>query len=100
LKIELKKLVNSEPGAKFLVFPKTFSSSLGNTVTIGELSSPSFMQRNFLISSDECISHPKVFKGKMHGQVLTESIRFKVTLGVNVQEIRMSLDQEFRGTSI
>ena len=43
-KIELKKLDNSEPGAKFSVFPKTFSSSLGNAVTIGELSSPSFMQ--------------------------------------------------------
>jgi hypothetical protein len=34
-KIELKKLTNSEPGAKFSVFQKTVSSSQGSAVTIG-----------------------------------------------------------------
>jgi hypothetical protein len=38
-KTELMKLVNSELGAKFSVFPKTVSSSLWFVVTIGELSS-------------------------------------------------------------
>jgi hypothetical protein len=82
----LKKLVNSEPGTKFSVFPKTFSSSLGNAVTIEELFSPSFMQREIvLISSDECISPPKVFKkGKRHGQPSTKIDSINVTLEVNV----------------
>jgi hypothetical protein len=69
-------------------------------VTIGGLSPQSFMQQKpFMISSDECISHPKVSKGKRHGQPLTRSIRSKVTLEVNVSRVKMSLDQEFRGFS-
>jgi hypothetical protein len=81
LKIQLKKLANSkifpmseitpedfadsEPGARFQFFLKTVSSSLGPAVTIGELSLQSFMQQKlFMISSDDCISHPKVSKRK------------------------------------
>jgi hypothetical protein len=93
-KIELKKLANSEPGAKFSVFPKTVSSPLGSAVTIGELSSQSFMRQKknlFMTSSNECISHPKVSKGKRHGQSLTESIRFKVNLEVNVSRVKNEL---------
>jgi hypothetical protein len=80
-KIELKKLANSEnfanseiapeafaysePGAKFSVFPETVRSSLGSAVTIGVLPSQSFTrQKLFMTSSNECISHPKVSKGK------------------------------------
>ena len=59
-KTELKKLVNSEnfantkiapeafadsePEAKFSIFPKTVSSSLGSVVAIGGLSSQTFTQ--------------------------------------------------------
>jgi hypothetical protein len=64
-------------------------------VTIGELSSQSFMQRKpFMPSSDRCISHPKVSKGKRHEQPLTKSIRFKVILEVNVSRVTISLDPE------
>jgi hypothetical protein len=37
-----------------------------------------------MTSSDECISHPKVFKGKRHEQLLTKIDTVKVALEVNV----------------
>jgi hypothetical protein len=50
-KNELEQLANSEPGAKFSVFQKkkkTVSLSLGSAVTIGELSSQSYMRQKLL----------------------------------------------------
>jgi hypothetical protein len=49
-------------------------------------------RKPFMTSSDECISHPKVSKGKRHEQLLTKLIRFKVTLEVNVSRV----ENEFR----
>jgi hypothetical protein len=42
--INPEDFADSEPGAKFSVFPKTVSSSLGSAVAIGGLSSQSFTQ--------------------------------------------------------
>jgi hypothetical protein len=74
-KTKIKKLANSEitsddfadsePGAKFSVFPKTVTSSLGSAMTIGELSSQPFCNKHLLItSSNECTLPIKVSKGK------------------------------------
>jgi hypothetical protein len=44
-----------------------------------------------MTSSDECISYPKVFKGKRQGQPLTKSIWFKETLEINVLRVKEEL---------
>jgi hypothetical protein len=44
-----------------------------------------------MTSSIDCTSYPKVSKGKRHEQLLTESIRFKVTLEVNVTRVKKKL---------
>jgi hypothetical protein len=87
-KIELKKLANSEPGAKFSVFPKTVSSSLGSAVTIGELSSQSFMRWKPL----NAYHILKFSKEKGMSNYQRKSIRFKVTRELMWQELTMSLD--------
>jgi hypothetical protein len=53
-----------------------------------------------MTTSDECISHPKIFKGRRHEQLSTKLIWFKVTLEVNVLRVKMSLNQEYRGSGI
>jgi hypothetical protein len=53
-----------------------------------------------MTSSIEYTLHPKVFKGKEHGQPLTESIRFKVTLEVNVLRVKEKPETEVRGFGI
>jgi hypothetical protein len=45
----------------------------------------------FMTSSNKCISHPKVSKGKRHGQPLTKLIRLEVTLEVNVSGVKNEL---------
>jgi hypothetical protein len=88
-KIELKKLINSEPGAKFSIFPKTFSSSLGSAVTWGVVFTIFYATKTFITSSDECISHPKVSKRERGmGNHQRKSNRFNATLEVNVTRVK------------
>jgi hypothetical protein len=89
-----EEFADSEPGAKFSVFSKTVSSSLGSAVTIGGCLHNLLRNKKtktFITSSNECTLQPKVSKGKRHGQQLTESIRFKVTLEVNVSRVKKEL---------
>jgi len=44
-----------------------------------------------MILKIECTSHPEIFK-KRHGQPLTKSIRFKVTLEVNVSRVKKAFE--------
>jgi hypothetical protein len=52
-----------------------------------------------MTSSNECTLHPKVLMER-HGQPLMESIRFKVTLEVNVLRVKNGLESEVRGSGL
>jgi hypothetical protein len=69
---------NSEPGAKFRF-------SLGLEVAIGGCFHNLLCNKHSLLHQVSNAHHTLRFlRKKMHGQLLTESIRFKVTLEVNM----------------
>jgi len=53
-----------------------------------------------MTSSIECTSHPKIFKRKRHRHPLTRSIRFKVTLQVNVLRVKEKLGLRVSGVPV
>jgi hypothetical protein len=92
--IELEKLTNSRPGMRFsiskkkLLFHRQGFFDYWRVVFIILL----YHEDLFMTSSNKCISHPKIPKGKGHGQSLTELIRLEVTLEDNVSGVK----NEFR----
>jgi hypothetical protein len=53
-----------------------------------------------MTSSNKCISHPKIFKGKRHEQLLTKIDTVRVTLEVNMSRVEKEFRLKVRGSSV